>query len=407
MSSSDTPRGELLRRVVELYRRFEPGSVSWAEWTAVREVSGELKASAGNLERAAELQKRNLLDTQASLAPRATGDHRVRVSLILGSLRSNEGTFAYDLDSMLRESIRFRLFAPEAFFLAESGRKDGTGYLHPDERSLASGQLLSYLRVQHLIHLLEEVADYRDRDGGTEKLVFKVHRTLDLPILYAATDLVALEAPETDARLGKMERLLQSQSHQDQIRDLLKTALIETLEGSEEQFVDLLHNFARFFQRFDDNYHLFISKFSFEKVREQAEEQRLAYTDKLNAVFAGIQSQLLGIPVALVVVASQMKDSGDAVLENLLILLGALVFAGLLLLLVANQRHTLEALRLEIERTRKTITHHKQIRQRLEDIYSGLEDRYLHHFRLLGWIELLVGFSVLLPLGVFLHYTYG
>lgn len=395
MSASKADR---LRLAVRVFRLLEDRD--WDDWDDGREVSGTLPDSEENRRLAKELLKLNLLDD----GPGTPGGGKVPVTLTLLTLRSEEAYFARTLRAMLEEKIRFRFTGPEVLFVAEPEGGAAAGYLHPDDAD-APPEVARYLDTLRLVGQLERVADYVDWQGDEASLFFKLHRTLSLPVVYGSGDLVDLEAPGAPGRLDKLERLLGSPTHGDQIRDILKAALIETLSFTAERFVDVLARFPELLRRFEDNYHLFISEFSFAKVREEVEERRLQHTASLNKVFADIQSKLLAIPVAMVIVAGQMKADGST-FDNFVVLLGAVVFAGLMQLLISNQRNTLESVKGEIDRERGKLAAYPQILPRLVAVYDQLNRRYLHQLRLLGWIELLVMIAVVFPLAVFLYYVY-
>lgn len=389
-----------LKKVVRLFRRLK--NVAWTDWEDLRQIHGSLEATEGNLRAAHDLEALGLLE--GSVGPLPTKPQPgtwVKVTLLLLSLRWGEAVFARKLDEMLTErgSLRFR--KPTSFFLARTDPSRTGGYLHAEEETKPAettpAAVDKYLNTLRLIALLAEVSDKPDERGGEDKeLFFKLRRSLTLPIDYGANDLVDLDP----SCLKKIEALFQTEIHRHQTRDILKAALLDTLDGTRQRFVDVLARFDDLFRRFDDNYLLFVSEFSFEKIREQAEQHRLTYTAKLNAIFTGIQNKLLAIPAALVIVAGQIKGDEGVSLGNSMVLLGALVFAVLMWLLIRNQRHTLEALHAEMERENRKLGAHAEIREKLQDVYADLDVRYRHHRRLLGWVALVVAVSALLPFAV-------
>lgn len=101
-----------------------------------------------------------------------------------------------------------------------------------------------------------------------------------------------------------------------------------------------------------------VPRLSYEKLRDQVEAARVEYACKIHKVFSDIQNQLLGIPVATIVVATQMKNApsfGYEFLVNTAVLVGCWVFAILMVLLVRNQSHTLGVLKDEVDRQRRQL----------------------------------------------------
>ncbi|WP_311945184.1 hypothetical protein [Halomonas piscis] len=137
-----------------------------------------------------------------------------------------------------------------------------------------------------------------------------------------------------------------------------------------------------------------MSEFSFENIKSQVERDKLEFTTRLNKVFSDIQNQLLAVPAALLLVGSQMEKA-DPIgwsLKNVVIWLGAVVFAVLMELLIRNQRNTLQAVKNEMD-LQKIIfkDHHRAIYHKFQDVYVELGQRFRHQRNLLWFIRCLVG----------------
>ncbi|CAJ0734474.1 hypothetical protein R77592_03523 [Ralstonia mannitolilytica] len=126
-------------------------------------------------------------------------------------------------------------------------------------------------------------------------------------------------------------------------------------------------------------YRLFASSFSYEKVKSELEAARVEYAAKIHKVFTDIQNQILGIPVATVVVATQMKSTSavDANFYiNLGVLFGAWIFVLLVAALLANQNHTLDVLAGEIDRQRTQFEKlHKDVATNFSGVFEFLKRR--------------------------------
>lgn len=406
----EVPRKDQLKLVVDAFRRLE--EVDWSDWDDLSRVTGKLARTGDNLKLAARLQDLTLADTPLDLASAAESEEGFELTLMPPTWA--DVYFARSLDSMLERLKVSKSKAPAHFFLAspadgfepapvKAAPAPAAGYLHPDEEAHSPELVARYLEALRFVEVLQGVENYEDDRKGELTLIFFFLGNLELPINYSTADLRPLR------QLDRLQRLLLPGAYQEQMRDILKSALREILGAVEakERFAEALRSFHELFQRFEESYELFISQFSFAKVREQVEEHRLAYTAKLNGVFAGIQDKLLAIPVALVIAASQMKHESGAALENFFVLVGALVFAGLMVLLLRNQRDTLQVIHEEIRRENtKLEREYREIRARLEDAFTSLEDRYRHQRWLLKLVGALVWSAVLFPLAVFAYYTW-
>ena len=126
---------------------------------------------------------------------------------------------------------------------------------------------------------------------------------------------------------------------------------------------------------------MYAAGFSYDKLKDTVEAARVEYIGKIHKVLSDIQNQLLGIPVATIIVATQMKVApgfGTEFLVNSAVLLGCWVFAILTLLLLRNQQHTLSVLKEEITRQKRQLEkEYAPVAGNLNGTFKSLESRAL------------------------------
>ena len=110
-----------------------------------------------------------------------------------------------------------------------------------------------------------------------------------------------------------------------------KSQIIQMVEPvpAAQRFAYLLHNLDAVTETLRRGYRLFASSFSYSKIRGEVEAARVDYVAKIHKTLIDIQGQLLGIPVATIIVASQLKSSQGCGVEfwtNIAVLAGAWVF---------------------------------------------------------------------------------
>ena len=83
-----------------------------------------------------------------------------------------------------------------------------------------------------------------------------------------------------------------------------------------------------------------------------------------------------------------------------------MVFALLMNLLINNQRHTLRAIKLEIDQQWDLIQgKHKTVADQFKSNYRQLDDRYQHQHHLLGTVSTLVAAALAFATGMLLWYS--
>jgi hypothetical protein len=225
-----------------------------------------------------------------------------------------------------------------------------------------------YKLVIELVSLLANAAAYFDKD--TEELVFLKPGKISLPVKYMTSDLSNVSTPSLQILLKQFDS---SDKLREQLLPILADAVVKHVCGLEpsRRFASLLSHLPEVLKDFDDGRRLYVSSFSYERVRSQLEADMLDELAKINKTFADVQGQILGIPVATVLVATQFKlatDWGPQAWVNTSVLIGVLVFVILANFVMRNQLYTLDALAIEIKRKKDKVLDEYVI---VKDIVSG------------------------------------
>lgn len=310
-----------------------------------------------------DLTQISLIDADEPLA--VGSDVRVNVA----SPNRRLGELVRDFDALFR-APGSSFEEPDDYYVIDPG------YARGDEP--LPEVLLRYRSLLLVVAVLKEAATYV---GVLEReLVFIDDEKIVVPIAFSAADLPA--SIESDA--ARLRRLFDDPLHGDEKSGLVSAAVIEKVRGIRraDRFRHLIGSLDQVCDEVEKGYRLFVSSFSYSKIRKEIETARLEYIGKIHKTIVDIQGQLLGIPVAMIVVASQLKRSvgcGAAFWTNCAVLLGAWVFVGLLWVAVRNQRHTLDAIGAEVAGQKGRLERdHAAVRDDFIGTFHDLEDR-------IGW----------------------
>lgn len=265
---------------------------------------------------------------------------------ILLSPRLGFGLLKRDIADLLAGSRKARIKEPPFFLMTEGVSSSD---LVEDDHLV-----VRYRTVLQFIQTLRRSAAFLDVDEPA--LVFVKDGKFELPIDYDSDDLKNMSLSAIQDVLD----IIPAGTHEKQCSSILAEAVISITEhlSGEQRFRHLLANAGELKKKFDQGYQLFAAGFSYEKVRDQVEGARVEYSGKIHKVFSDIQNQLLGIPVATMIVATQMKDVKTNSYEfwvNTSVLIGCWVFAILMIFLLHNQSHTLKVLQDEIDRQKRQL----------------------------------------------------
>jgi hypothetical protein len=291
--------------------------------------------------------------------------------------------FFMTLENLISVDSR-RISSPESFYLADSDFLYDTQI---PETELPI-DVKNYLGAVRFYSLLGEIADYKNVFGSITTLIFLGKEKLEIKPNYTLCDL--RELPKLND--FEINFIAENAAHKEQKRTIVHTVLLEIFEGyTDVRFADLLVKFDDFIEKLNCSYNLYVSEFSFQKVKDEIEKEKLDATIKLNKVFSDIQNQLLSIPAALVFVGGQMSFAGNWTIKNLSIWLGFCIFAALMSLLIRNQRHTLDAVKQEIDQQWQQIKNkHSIVADRFKASYEQLGNRHKHQEWLIKVIDTLV-----------------
>jgi len=313
------------------------------------------------------------------------------------SPRLGFGLLKHDIGSLLADTRKTRI-KELSFFLMADGISNADVV---DDEHLVS----RYRAVLQFIQLLKRAAAFLDSDELS--LVFIKDGKFELPIEYDADDLERLPLPV----IRDLLKVLPEGTHEKQCASILAEAVISLTEhlASHQRFKHLLTNASELKKQFEQGYQLFAAGFSYEKVRDQVEAARVDYSGKIHKVFADIQNQLLGIPVATIIVATQMKDVKAVGYEfwvNTAVLVGCWVFSILMIFLLHNQSHTLGVLRDEIDRQKRQLTkEYSAVADSFTDTFRYLAKRALTQRVILWTIDGFVVLGLVLSHAVYLKLT--
>lgn len=304
--------------------------------------------------------------------------------------------FAFSVDDLLKSSQR-RQSAPAKFYLAD------IDFLYEGDYDNAPQTVRSYVDAVTLVGLFSALADHVV-SKGTPKLIFFHGEKFELLLDYNQIDLAGLKGISSFAK-----EFINTEAHIEQKRTIVKSILLEMKKESDVDKFSIglvMSRFDEFARRVSSSYQLYVSEFSFQKIKAEVEKSKFEALSKINKVFSDIQNQLLAVPVALIVVCGQMEASNGFSLKNFFILAGSLVFAIFMVFLILNQRNTLRTIFLEMTAEWDLIKgKHKAIKLKFDEPYRLLRKRYRYQTILLEAVGLVVLVSFAITVGMFFYYS--
>lgn len=320
---------------------------------------------------ALDLTQIHLLDDPGNLNLGAT----VRVLIRAPSLRL--GLLAHTFDDLLAMR-KAQMREPENYFVVQDKIQDKQSPPHTLQ--------IKYRAALQVVGHVCEAATYVDETR--EELVFASDSKVVVPLNFNVSDLEALNLGE----VAKLNDALEGQTHLDQKLAILEKAVTTLVrpQAARKRISSIFGHLDDLVRELQGGYRLFASSFSYGKIQSEVEQARLDFVGKIHKTVVDIQGQILGIPVATIVVASQFKTAKECDVlfwTNTAVVAGAWIFFGLLAIAVVNQWMTLSVISGEVERQRKKLfKEYNQVGGAFSSAFSDLDRRVCWHRVFLGSI---------------------
>ncbi|WP_264273360.1 hypothetical protein [Duffyella gerundensis] len=255
-----------------------------------------------------------------------------------------------------------------------------------------------YRQIIDFITLLKESAVYFD--AHTCEIVYLDTDIVKVVVSYSEDDLKDIDSDKID----ELFNLFTDDTHRDQKITILGATVkqICSVRTSSSSFSSLINNLDTLVADVKKGYRIFVSGFSYKKIIDQLKAAKVEEIGKIHKTFSDIQNQILGIPIATLVISTQMKEAltwNSQAIINTAIVMGSLVFTILVLLTILNQWQTLNALEDEINYKRE------QAESLYKAIYEDIRGTFKHlvaRIRIQKAAFIFIG----VVLGLGLWYTY-
>lgn len=220
-----------------------------------------------------------------------------------------------------------------------------------------------YETLIKFIKLIQESAVFVD--SATSRMVYIEPEKLEIDINYSSTELENLDIDT----IKKFESFLSDDLHRKQKFAILAKAIVNQCKtiDAENRFPHFLKHLKDVYEKLDQDYAIFAAKFSFDEVYNEIRNTKLEEQVKIHKVITDIQNQILGIPIATVIVATQFKAQSQIQKDytyqfwvNTGVMIGVVIFSITMLFLIKNQYDSLKSIRKELKRKNEDLKNRKR-----------------------------------------------
>ncbi len=262
-------------------------------------------------------------------------------------------------------------------------------------------KLKNYLDFVAFVEVLTKVADLKP-EGTLQNFVFLHKERLDIPFKLSSSVL----NNNLDG-IGILKSIVGDDAQAEQKKSIFKECVYGLLSNvNESERLDyLVFKFGVLSKKFHENYRLFLSEFSFDEVRLEYEEKKREYIAKINDLAADTQGKMMGIPVSMALLAFKMQGVTDSqsFFSNLFLLVGIAAYAVMMMFLIKNQEHTLDAIKSEyISQMKRLENKYREQYEEVSSVKDELDARVKHQERYFGYFLYALFALVFVSVGWFL-----
>lgn len=186
-----------------------------------------------------------------------------------------------------------------------------------------------------VLHLL---SDHQENVYGKSRLIYFINtekggKKYDL---FADASLTEIRSFEDAALVKKCvddfkNHIGVEDAHANERREVMRAALadmLDEIDAEQNRFVEIVNQGAKFWEKYQEQYQLYVHRFSVNKLLAEIDEKSLEYAGKINDFVSTSQNKAFTIPGALVAAAALIKSG--TVVEYFLIFIGLLLFRSII-----------------------------------------------------------------------------
>ncbi len=251
-------------------------------------------------------------------------------------------------------------------------------------------------------NFLSTISDHVEKSDTKRVCFLYSGAKLRVQIVFSAQDL---------RQLPNFEEFLQHFNvpyHAEKI-NFFKSAIVKVgiaAQTETQTFAYLLKHFSVIQKTFENDFNVYLTNFSLEKVLGEIEEKTMKLADKVAASLSDLQKTMITIPLAIIFAAPRLDQQGVGTWTNGLLLISVWLFSLFTWCFFSSQKRNLQFIINEIDEQKAKINEsYASLASKLLPKFEALEKRCTDQTCYRRVIGSLMWLIVLLFTFVFLYYS--
>ncbi|UJR62106.1 hypothetical protein [Dickeya zeae] len=212
-------------------------------------------------------------------------------------------------------------------------------------------EIIKIEKIANLINSLAFLAHYHDiKNEGVSsyyRLVFVLHsesKSSSVVIETSLTNDVIEYDILDDTLVNSLTKISPlTDLHYDEKINTFRNTLIEYLKLHKSTFTELVKNWDRVCELYQNNFSVYMSAFSFHKVRKEVADAEIEYAEKISKTLVELSNKVLAIPISFVATIAMMKLTDK--IEVTVSFIGVFLTALIMHLVIKSQEKQFERIK--------------------------------------------------------------
>lgn len=231
-------------------------------------------------------------------------------------------------------------------------------------------KITNFLKIQSIISFLKKLSTYEKETKGLLELFFnKPDKICSIIIDYNENEITNLSLIKSITNLN--QHVFETSDRETRIR-LFTNEMINLLSSKDYQFKTVLKNWDLISGSYRNSFQIYLSEFSFEKIKTSSQEYFHELTDRIYSTINKFSAYILAIPVAYILIIRFFDFNGENFAkDSFLAVIGLLYFIVIWFVLLNNLSQAFETIENDISKFIKRIRNE----QNLTEITESLENQ--------------------------------
>lgn len=264
-----------------------------------------------------------------------------------------------------------------------------------------------YKKIVGIIGFLEKVATHNQTTRGIKNMVFqKPDRICSIKIDYSSDFLKKIKLNESVTDIDS--HVLSNSDKETRIK-LFSEELINILNQTTGDFLSIVNNWDKITNSYKSSFSLYLSEFSFQKVKASSQEYFHDLTDRIYSTIHKFSTYILAIPIAYIFILRFFDFNGDSFSKDAFLLsIGILYFLVIWFVLLNNLSKAFETIENDINRFLERIENEDSLKEIIDNLKNQKNSLIPNQKSRILTVRIITIIILILTISAFIyiHYEY-